>query len=276
MSNIKKRGWCFTLNNYNETDKIRLETQGNGIQYIVLGYETGSGGTPHIQGYLYYRNPVRLGTVKSFVGDRAHIEFAKGNSQQNRVYCTKEGNFFEMGELPNQGRRSDLDAAVTIIKNGGKGALKRVAEEEPTVFVKCHKGLTVLWNTLHLKERKDKTEVWWFYGKTGTGKSKKAKELAGDDFYYKQPGNKWWCGYKQQDVVVIDDFRDCKELCFSYWLRLFDRYPCLVEYKGGSVEFNSKKIIVTCSVRPQEEFSNHQGEEMEQMLRRIEKIEEFK
>lgn len=69
-----------------------------------------------------------------------------------------------------------------------------------------------------------KTEVYWFYGPTGTGKSKLAFEIAkqASSFFVKDATNKWWCGYEQQEVVIVDDYR--KDFStFAQLLRLMDQ-----------------------------------------------------
>ena len=46
--------WCYTLNNYTEEEKENLWKEGT---YQIQGYEKGSNGTPHIQGYIEFKNP---------------------------------------------------------------------------------------------------------------------------------------------------------------------------------------------------------------------------
>lgn len=45
-----------------------------------------------------------------------------------------------------------------------------------------------------------------FWGKTGTGKSRRAWSEAGLNAYPKDPRSKFWDGYRGQDNVVIGNF----------------------------------------------------------------------
>lgn len=87
---ISKR-WCFTLNNYDETElvSLRQSLSQKEIRYAIFGKEVGDSGTPHLQGYLSSTKAKRLSGVKKLVGDRAHVEVAKGDERQNRSYCSK-------------------------------------------------------------------------------------------------------------------------------------------------------------------------------------------
>ena len=49
----RSRGWCFTLNNYNEEEEVRALALPEEVSYGVVGKEVGESGTPHFQGYLY-------------------------------------------------------------------------------------------------------------------------------------------------------------------------------------------------------------------------------
>jgi len=43
----------------------------------------------------------------------------------------------------------------------------------------------------------------WYWGPTGTGKSKTARETAPDAFL--KTNTKWWDGYDQQDDVLLEE-----------------------------------------------------------------------
>lgn len=88
----KCRKWCFTLNNYEQKQMEQiigtLERQGD----YVIGEEKGAKGTPHLQGYLEFKNPRSFKSIQKLL-PKAHIEKAKGNRKQNFIYCTKEGKY---------------------------------------------------------------------------------------------------------------------------------------------------------------------------------------
>ncbi len=71
-----------------------------------------------------------------------------------------------------------------------------------------------------------------FWGKTGTGKSRRAWDEAGLDAYCKDPRTKFWDGYQDEENVVIDEFQGGIDI--SHLLRWLDRYPVRVEIKGAS------------------------------------------
>ena len=87
---IRSRGWVFTINNFTEEEKQHIIELINDprVQYGIAETEhEGEGeGTPHIQGYIYWKNGRYFNTVKGSIGERAHIEAAKGNPEQNYDY----------------------------------------------------------------------------------------------------------------------------------------------------------------------------------------------
>lgn len=87
--------WCFTLNNPQEGETLDIDL----FDYLVVGNEVGEEGTPHFQGYGRLHKQKRLHEMKAML-PRAHWEIAKGTAWENRVYCTKDGEFVEHGKAP--------------------------------------------------------------------------------------------------------------------------------------------------------------------------------
>lgn len=279
----KHRNWVFTLNNYNqdELDTLRQLHSRGGFKYIAFQPEQGESETKHLQGVLVCTNPRALNGLRTLLG-RAHWEPMRGTLQQARDYCSKEETrdanagfgFSEFGDIPagagEPGARTDLSAVVQNVKLG-KSA-KQIFETDGETFVKYFKGIERAIG-FYEPRRDFKTTVHWFYGATGTGKTRTAFELA-PLAYFKSPANHWWDGYEGQEEVIVDDYRAdfCK---FSQLLRLFDRYPLSVEVKGGTRQFLARHIYITCPKHPREMWNNRTDEDIAQLMRRIEDIRNF-
>ena len=110
--------WCFTLNNFTpgERDLLVDLLQSDHVKYGVIGYETGESGTPHIQGFVIFKSRKALSTAKSLLGNRSHLEPARGTSEQASTYCKKDGDFVEHGVIDQSGKRNDWEALRDYIK----------------------------------------------------------------------------------------------------------------------------------------------------------------
>lgn len=105
-----------------------------------------------------------------------------------------------------------------------------------------------------------------------TGKSHRAWQEAGEGAYCKDPRTKWWCGYRGQASVVIDEFRGGVDI--AHILRWFDRYPVLVETKGASVPLACTRIWLTSNVDPRDWYPDLDEATRGALMRRL-KITHF-
>jgi RNA helicase. len=97
----------------------------------------------------------------------------------------------------------------------------------------------------------------WWYGPTGTGKSKSVWELYPN--HYGKQLNKWWDGYEGEDVVVIEEWSPKNEVTGSFLKIWADRYPFNAEIKGATLKkIRPKKIIVTSNYTIEECFPTMQ------------------
>jgi hypothetical protein len=106
MNSIAKN-WAFTLNNYTETNVdvlSNLFSEGH-VRYLVFGREVSSTGTPHIQGYLQLEKKKRFTQVQSILPFGCHLdaEYQNSSPQNNRIYCTKDGDWEEFGTITSRG-----------------------------------------------------------------------------------------------------------------------------------------------------------------------------
>lgn len=248
--NSTVRRFVFTLNNYTEDEYTKTcDFITKFCKYGIVGKEIApTTSMPHLQGFANLTKPMRFSTIKQHLDNRIHIEKANGSDEDNQKYCSKAGEFFETGVPHTQGKRNDLAAVVDTISGGAD--ISSVARSHPTSFIKYHRGIKEYIKTIRpIPVRDFKTEVRYYYGEPGTGKSRtaleEAKERAVDSIYYK-PRGLWWDGYQQQDCVIIDDFYGW--IKYDEMLKIMDRYPYKVQIKGGFEEFTSKYIWITSNV----------------------------
>lgn len=267
-NNERSRGWCFTINNPNEWGTVDLENLINQAQYVVKGSETGETGTAHWQGFVYFKERKSFNQIRQWL-PRAHIEKQRGTCSQAIVYCKKDNNFTEWGTEP-VGPAGQKNKWKEIIKFARSGNIQEIEDNYPSEFLRYHSKLLAL----HKPERPlildTLTNEWWF-GKTGTGKSRELWSLYPSHF--QKSLNKWWDGYDNQEIVAIEEWSPKNE-CTSSQLKIWaDRYPFCAEIKGGTLQkIRPLKIIVLSNYSIDECFENSQ--DLEPIKRRF-KVKQF-
>lgn len=128
-------------------------------------------------------------------------------------------------------------------------------------------------------------KVFWYYRKIGTGKSFTARsqmrrlyeEMHCDyNTLPMQPsGNFWFYSYHQQKLFLAEEIRG-STTSLQNLLMLTDKYPCVVQTKGGHEFFTSEFIWFTCPCSPEECFPSAFNDRVDQLLRRITLIVEFR
>lgn len=270
---IQRHCWVFTLNNYK--DELEPLDWIHEDDFIVWQAEEGESGTPHLQGYIELANKKRLTGMKK-MNKYAHWEDRRGTQEQAIKYSSKAEDTtyrsgpFVYGEQKIQGRRNDIHEFVDLVKRKADDA--ELITEQPEQFLKYHKAVDRIRAAFTLP-RTEKPEVRWYWGPTGTGKTRSAFEEFPNAYFKNMSNGKWWDGYAGQDCVILDDMRK-DTFKFHELLRLLDRYPLQVEFKGGSTNFNSPIIIITSCMNPMTLYDTR--EDVQQLIRRIDKIQEFK
>lgn len=89
----RERQYCFTVNNYNDTDINTLLTWFKANKKTIYCFQEEIGeetGTPHLQGFVSFTNPVAWSTWKNKI-NKAHFKkkFAK-KWQDSFKYCCKD------------------------------------------------------------------------------------------------------------------------------------------------------------------------------------------
>lgn len=153
-------GWCFTLNNYSESEFssiVQLLGDNDDKYNYIVGKEVGEEGTPHLQGYVALKDNKKKFRMTSFekICVRNNVKClrcfrAKGDKYANLNYCGK----------------TDLDAVTNI-----------VAKRECVIYDDWSDYGWALDLIEIIKGEPDEREILWYWGKQGGGKTAMIKYL---------------------------------------------------------------------------------------------------
>jgi len=149
---VQQSRFVFTLNNYVDADLQRLRDLGRCCRYLVFGREVGESGTPHLQGFIIFDAPVRFARAKRSLGDRCHIEPARGNTRQASDYCKKDGDYEEFGTCPGPVGKTNRfeDFKEWVLAQPSKPTAATVAEAHPSIYMqygRCMEWIDLIYPT---------------------------------------------------------------------------------------------------------------------------------
>jgi hypothetical protein len=164
--------------------------------------------------------------------------------------------------------KRDWDYVFTLAKKG------EFDDIDKSILVTSYLNLKKIRSDYMIPSVRSDIEVNVYWGITGSGKSHRAFTEAGDCFYAKPSTNKWWDGYQGQPNVVIDEFDG--SINVVHLLRWFDKWPCLVETKGGTVPLQASKFWITSNIAPGNWWADIKLSHLDALNRRITNEVEFK
>lgn len=252
-STASAKHWCFTSykSGFN-FDNINKEK----ITYCIYGVEQcPETNRTHYQGFVSFKNRTTLLQAKQSIGDQtAHFEIKRGSIQEAADYCRKDGRFEQWGIQPEEqtaglkrGAGIDYEEVDRLAKQGkfeeicseGRikywGNLKKIYEHEAAL---ANNKVLLPGSICGL----------WLFGPPGVGKTFFCRQLCamrGLSSYVKMH-NKWWDGYRGEEVVIIEDIdhSTCKAL--GHFLKEWvDEAPFPAETKGGFTRIRPLQFIIT-------------------------------
>lgn len=231
--------------------------------YIRGQLELAEGGFLHWQIVVAFKRKIReRGVIRNF--GEFHCELTRSDAARDYVWkehTRVQGTQFELGVCPF--RRSETKDWEAIKASAISGDLSSIPAD---VYVRCYHQLRRI-GTDNLQPIALERTVSVFWGRTGSGKSRRAWEEASLEAYPKDPNTKFWCGYRNHRNVVIDEFRG--SISLSHVLRWFDRYPVIVEIKGGAQVLAATNFWITSNIHPREWYPDADEETFNALLRRL-------
>lgn len=199
----QSRKWQLTINaplekGYDHSKIKELLSELKSLVYFCMADEAGQ--THHTHIYINCSSAVRFSSLKNKFPE-AHLEIAKGTSEQNRDYITKSGKweddkkhgtqipgtFEEYGELPIErpGARNDLSDLYDRIHSGASNY--EIMDESPEYLFHIDK-IERARQVIRAEEFKDKFReltVSYLWGKKGVGKTRHVMEKYGYSNVYR-------------------------------------------------------------------------------------------
>lgn len=234
-----------------------------GCAWIRGQLELGASGFLHWQILVSFAKKVSLVAVRSVFGN-AHAELSRSAAAADYVWKEETrvaGTQFELGEQAfNRNKKRDWDA---IWASAIAGDLLSVPAP---VRVQSYRTLRAIGADFAEPVGMVRScQVFW--GRSGSGKSRDAWAAAEDGCYSKDPRSKFWCGYRGQTCVVLDEFRGGIDV--AHMLRWLDRYPVCVEVKGSSVPLCATRFWITSNIHPDAWYPDLDVETLAALKRRM-------
>lgn len=239
--------WGEILKNFHELGKARYT-----VGQLEKGEKTEH---PHIQFYQNYKNPQKIGHYK-LLNKGIHAEKCKSD-KASMEYCQKKETRIEgpleFGEKPmHRNSKADWDEVWNKAK---EGKIEDIPATIRTIHYKTLKAISK--DYLEFKDKSHLRGIW-IWGEAGSGKSKWVRDQAEltKKKLYPKLCNKWWDGYQNEEIVVMDDVGPDHKILAQQLKIWTDRYDCILEVKGAACHSNYEWFIVTSQYHPKEIFTD--------------------
>jgi hypothetical protein len=214
---MRSRHFCLTIFDYEGEDFITAAKAAKAVSAICQREKCPDTGRLHLQCYIGFRDAKTLLKVKKLF-KTAHIEVAQSPGDA-WAYCKKEetrvdGPYMH-GDPPKPAPFRKGDRAkhnANLLDIGAVEAFKQglIRAED---YCRVSRAIDeIRAKTRPVPKDMPTLDNHWYYGKTGTGKSRTAR--AAYPNHYLKDITKWWCHYDGQPNVLLEDLDpDHKYLC---------------------------------------------------------------
>lgn len=248
------RHFTFTHNNYDGTEV----EDAIDCRYIIYGKEVGESGTPHLQGFISFKEKKSLKQlIKLLPG--CHVEVARV-PEAAIEYCKKEGQVTERGVAPVFDKKEHSAKGGDATKRKWEdmwelAKTNKIEEIDAEERIKHYRTFRQIQKDYGAKADDLEVEsgfkgILWIYGSPGSGKSRWVRETYPRSEVYDKTLNKWWDGYNGEPIVLLDDFGKAHGVLGEHIKRWGDRYSFPAEIKGGKLDIRPQRIIVTSNYTP--------------------------
>lgn len=241
---------------FHERVTNKLYADDNDWTEYIVAEELHSDGGRHFHAYYKLKKPMKLREAPAFF----HVLEHSCDCQPCRSctaciqYCSKDGDYISniIEKVKNHRKRLTVSSNTILTNTTAQAFEKRLityGQARPYQYMR-----SILMSSKTYNHHT--TRGYWFVGPSGSGKSRAARftSLIKGDRYMK-PQNKWWDGYENQPIVVLDDL-DTSTL--GHYLKIWgDRYHFSAEIKGVNICPCYTHFIVTSNYTIEELFKDN-------------------
>ncbi len=241
----RTRNWALSDFELLDWESI-FETKKDVIRYIIFGKEICPKTKKlHYQVFIQFVNAKAMGGVKRTVGSKKiHCEKCWADEKSNVRYCSKDGDFKELGQWKTMGGRTDLEHIKKMCLDQEDDL--QIANTHFGSFIRYHTGIAKYKQLVNKEKTKSfrKVEVILIKGPTNTNKTRTAMK----DATFKIQGSQlqWWDGYNQEKTICIDEYSN--DVKITNLLSLLDGYQLRLPIKGAFTYANWTKVYITTNL----------------------------
>lgn len=229
--------------------------------------------------YVYYKNPRTWKQLKSYFGEKSHIEIPYNNTgiidyiMGRGEHANSKSNMIEKGKSPcDNGKHISVQQALSMTN------AEMCELDDHKDVISIMKVRNLMDDGIDLNDWHKNIKVTYIYGPSGVGKSTKAKNILKEEQYKKAHIIKYESTFYHgigngYGAAIYDDFRD-SHMKPSEFINLIDYNRHYMNIKGGTVMNNFERIIITSVQNPRYIYAGINDEEPRlQWLRRMEIID---